>query len=131
MMLVSFPFLSFPFPFLSFPFLSPHTLTRFFVLSPFPPRSGYIEIDVDIGSSSIARSMTGMLLRAFDNIACDLGFTLQGQNDGELPERMLGCMRLSKANIDAASLEVDWSSSSSSTAAADEDGGGNGSGDDQ
>lgn len=53
--------------------------------------------------------MTGMLLGAFDNIVCDLGFTLQGQADDELPERMLGSMRLSRANIDTASVEVDWS----------------------
>ncbi|CAM9116959.1 unnamed protein product, partial [Chrysoparadoxa australica] len=65
----------------------------------------YLELDVDIASSSIAYRTTGLAMTYAKNIVCDIGFTIQGESDGELPERLLGVVRIDRLNVaNAASL---------------------------
>lgn len=54
----------------------------------------YIEVDYDIGSSMVAASLCKMLLGYSRDLIIDLAFVLEGQSREELPERVLGCVRL-------------------------------------
>jgi hypothetical protein len=50
----------------------------------------YFEIDVDVGSSSVARNVVGLAMGYAKNIVVDMGMCLQGNDESELPEVMLG-----------------------------------------
>jgi hypothetical protein len=50
----------------------------------------YFEIDVDVGSSSVARNVVGLAMGYAKNIIVDMGMCLQGNDESELPEVMLG-----------------------------------------
>ncbi|TYZ61110.1 hypothetical protein PybrP1_005086 [[Pythium] brassicae (nom. inval.)] len=54
----------------------------------------YLEVDYDIGSSMVAASLCKMLLGYSRDLIIDLAFVLEGQSREELPERVLGCVRL-------------------------------------
>jgi len=51
----------------------------------------YFEVDVDIGSSSVARNACGLAIGYSKSIVVDLGFVLQGNEEHELPEVLMGC----------------------------------------
>eukprot|EP00596_Hydrurales_sp_CCMP1899_P005314 CAMPEP_0119051288 /NCGR_PEP_ID=MMETSP1177-20130426/72951_1 /TAXON_ID=2985 /ORGANISM="Ochromonas sp, Strain CCMP1899" /LENGTH=738 /DNA_ID=CAMNT_0007030437 /DNA_START=193 /DNA_END=2410 /DNA_ORIENTATION=- len=50
----------------------------------------YFELDLDIGSSSVARNIVGLALGYSKSIVVDIGFCLQGNDEEELPEQILG-----------------------------------------
>uniref|UniRef100_K3WVF6 PH domain-containing protein n=1 Tax=Globisporangium ultimum (strain ATCC 200006 / CBS 805.95 / DAOM BR144) TaxID=431595 RepID=K3WVF6_GLOUD len=54
----------------------------------------YLEIDYDIGSSTVAASISKLLLGYSRDLIIDLAFVIEGQTSLELPERVLGCVRL-------------------------------------
>ncbi|DAZ92807.1 TPA: LOW QUALITY PROTEIN: hypothetical protein N0F65_010472 [Lagenidium giganteum] len=54
----------------------------------------YLEIDYDIGSSTVATGILKLLLGYSRDLIIDLGFVIEAQNQMELPERVLGCARL-------------------------------------
>jgi len=81
--------------------------------------NGYFEVDVNISSSRIAQYTVGLALNYAAVVVCDLAFVLQGASPAELPEQLVGCMRIEHINMkDAQPLHVppddDPSSSSSS-----------------
>ncbi|KAI9990291.1 hypothetical protein PInf_021101 [Phytophthora infestans] len=61
---------------------------------------GYFEVDVDAHDFNyIARKgLVGVSTHAC-NMILDFGFVLEGQEDNELPEQILGCVRLCKVDL--------------------------------
>jgi len=50
----------------------------------------YFELDVDVGSSSIAKYVTGIAMNYSKTLVCDMGLCLQGNDESELPEVLMG-----------------------------------------
>eukprot|EP00596_Hydrurales_sp_CCMP1899_P010073 CAMPEP_0119044170 /NCGR_PEP_ID=MMETSP1177-20130426/29212_1 /TAXON_ID=2985 /ORGANISM="Ochromonas sp, Strain CCMP1899" /LENGTH=580 /DNA_ID=CAMNT_0007013793 /DNA_START=607 /DNA_END=2349 /DNA_ORIENTATION=+ len=50
----------------------------------------YFELDVDVGSSSVARNVVGLAIGYSKAIVVDMGFCLQGNDEDELPEILMG-----------------------------------------
>lgn len=57
---------------------------------------GYLEVDIDISSSGLAKRVMGVVRKVARQIVIDLGFTIQGNSSHMLPEVMLGSVRLHK-----------------------------------
>ncbi|KAK9818359.1 hypothetical protein WJX72_011272 [[Myrmecia] bisecta] len=62
----------------------------------------YIEVDVDVGSSTTASSVVGMVQGALKSLVIDLAVLLQGRAEDELPEALLGSVRLAHLDLAAA-----------------------------
>ncbi|XP_073040663.1 protein ENHANCED DISEASE RESISTANCE 2-like isoform X2 [Primulina eburnea] len=72
----------------------------------------YLELDVDIGSSTVARGVVGLVLGYLNNLVIEMAFLIQGNTEDELPEFLLGTCRLN--HLDASkSVPADSISSSS------------------
>lgn len=54
----------------------------------------YLEVGYDIGSSTVAASICKLLLGYSRDLIIDLAFVIEGQTSLELPERVLGTVRL-------------------------------------
>lgn len=50
----------------------------------------YFEVDIDVGSSSIARNVVGLAIGYSKAIVVDMGICLQGDEENELPEVIIG-----------------------------------------
>lgn len=66
----------------------------------------YFEIDVDITTSSAAATATRMVHGATKSLLIDMGVLLEGHEEEELPEFLLGTLRLVQLDL-AASVELD------------------------
>lgn len=62
--------------------------------------SNYVELDVDIGSSTVARGVVGLVLGYLNNLVIEMAFLIQGNTEKELPEFLLGTCRFN--HLDAA-----------------------------
>lgn len=60
----------------------------------------YIELDVDIGSSSVAKGVVNLVLGYLSTLVIELAFLIQANTEEELPEYLLGTCRL--VNLDIA-----------------------------
>eukprot|EP01018_Ginkgo_biloba_P005124 Gb_19451 [translate_table: standard] len=66
----------------------------------------YLEIDVDIGSSALANAIIHLALGYVTSVSVDMAFMVESQTEEELPERLLGAVRIqqiemaSAANVD-------------------------------
>ncbi|XP_016651895.1 PREDICTED: protein ENHANCED DISEASE RESISTANCE 2-like isoform X3 [Prunus mume] len=70
-------------------------------------QDNFLEIDVDIGSSSVARSVIGLVLGYVTSIVVDLAILIEAKEEAELPEYILGTVRLNRLKLDSAvRLEV-------------------------
>lgn len=56
--------------------------------------SNYIELGVDIGSSTVARGVVSLVLGYLSNLVIEMAFLIQGNTQEELPEFLLGTCRL-------------------------------------
>ncbi|CAO2191577.1 unnamed protein product [Urochloa humidicola] len=65
-------------------------------------QDNFLEIDVDIGSSSVARSIIGLVLGYVTSIVVDLAILIEAKEEKELPEYILGTVRLNRVNPDSA-----------------------------
>ncbi|XP_021850565.1 protein ENHANCED DISEASE RESISTANCE 2 isoform X2 [Spinacia oleracea] len=65
-------------------------------------QDNFLEIDVDIGSSSVARSVIGLVLGYVTSIVVDLAILIEATEETELPEHLLGTVRLSCLRLDSA-----------------------------
>eukprot|EP00041_Stephanoeca_diplocostata_P014917 m.282448 g.282448 ORF g.282448 m.282448 type:complete len:344 (+) comp19849_c0_seq1:209-1240(+) len=63
--------------------------------------ANYTEVDVDIGSSRIARGVVGIILPQAKKLIIDEAFLIEGQRADELPERMLGLTRCIRFDLAA------------------------------
>lgn len=62
----------------------------------------YLEIDVDIGSSAIANAVLHLALRYVTSVTIDMGFVVEAQTEDELPERLIGAVRVSQMQMSSA-----------------------------
>lgn len=63
---------------------------------------GYREVDVDVGSSIIACGILGIVKEWASGLTVDLSFVLQGNDESELPERVLGGVRFKNVDLSCA-----------------------------
>lgn len=62
----------------------------------------YFELDVDVGSSSVARNVVGLAMGYSKAIVVDMGFCLQGNDEDELPEVLMGASTVSHLDFSTA-----------------------------
>eukprot|EP00735_Rhodelphis_limneticus_P008758 TRINITY_DN2243_c0_g2::TRINITY_DN2243_c0_g2_i1::g.6724::m.6724 TRINITY_DN2243_c0_g2::TRINITY_DN2243_c0_g2_i1::g.6724 ORF type:complete len:254 (+),score=16.49,sp/Q8VZF6/EDR2L_ARATH/35.43/4e-35,DUF1336/PF07059.7/2e-48 TRINITY_DN2243_c0_g2_i1:168-929(+) len=55
--------------------------------------NNYVEIDVDITNSFVVRACTSVAKSYASELVIDMGYVLEGNEDEELPERVLGAIR--------------------------------------
>ncbi|URE00270.1 hypothetical protein MUK42_19436 [Musa troglodytarum] len=65
-------------------------------------RINYLEIDVDIGSSTIANAILHLALGYVTAVTIDMGFLVEAQAEEELPERLLGAVRVAQMEMSSA-----------------------------
>lgn len=65
-------------------------------------QDNFFEIDVDIGSSSVARSVIGLVLGYVTSLVVDLAILIEAKEDEELPEYILGTVRLNRLKLESA-----------------------------
>ncbi|KAI8570528.1 hypothetical protein RHMOL_Rhmol01G0041400 [Rhododendron molle] len=70
-------------------------------------QDNFLEIDVDIGSSSVARGVISLVLGYVTSLVVDLAILIEAREEAELPEYILGTVRLNRVKLDSAvPLEV-------------------------
>jgi len=62
----------------------------------------FLEVDVDIGSSSVANSVTRFVMVYLKTLVIDLGFLIESKTQAELPERLIGAIRVCRLDPDLA-----------------------------
>ncbi|KAK9928198.1 hypothetical protein M0R45_025344 [Rubus argutus] len=70
----------------------------------------YLEIDVDIGSSTVANGVLGLVTGVITTLVVDMAFLVQANTTDELPERLIGAVRVSHIELKSAivpKLDVD------------------------
>ncbi|KHG05244.1 Heat-inducible transcription repressor HrcA [Gossypium arboreum] len=60
----------------------------------------YLELGIDIGSSTVARGVVSLVLGYLNNLVIEMAFLIQANTKEELPEYLLGTCRLN--HLDAA-----------------------------
>ncbi|TKY58059.1 ENHANCED DISEASE RESISTANCE 2 [Spatholobus suberectus] len=66
--------------------------------------SNYLEIDVDIGSSAIANAILHLALGYVTAVTIDMGFVVEAQTEEELPERLIGAVRVCQMEMSSATV---------------------------
>ncbi|KAF9674883.1 hypothetical protein SADUNF_Sadunf10G0173500 [Salix dunnii] len=64
----------------------------------------YLELDIDVGSSTVARGVASLVLGYLNNLVIEMAFVIQGNNEEELPEILLGTCRLNHLDVSKAVL---------------------------
>ncbi|KAL1295243.1 hypothetical protein HN51_056134 [Arachis hypogaea] len=54
----------------------------------------YLELDIDVGSSTVARGVASLVLGYLNNLVIEMAFLIQGNTQDELPEILLGTCRV-------------------------------------
>lgn len=67
----------------------------------------YFEIDVDIGSSALANAILHLALGYVNSVTVDMAFLVEAQEEEELPERIMGAVRISQIDMASADLVED------------------------
>ncbi|KAG6548451.1 hypothetical protein Mapa_009938 [Marchantia paleacea] len=62
----------------------------------------FLEIDVDIGSSSVARGVIGLVLGYVTSLVVDLAILIEAKEESELPEYVLGAIRVNRIRVESA-----------------------------
>ncbi|KAI5441154.1 hypothetical protein KIW84_010569 [Lathyrus oleraceus] len=65
-------------------------------------QDNFLEIDVDIGSSSVARSVVGLVLGYVTSLVVDLAILIEAKEESDLPEYILGTVRLNRVRLESA-----------------------------
>ncbi|KAL4323369.1 hypothetical protein GQ457_11G020460 [Hibiscus cannabinus] len=72
----------------------------------------YLEVDIDIGSSTVANGVLGLVIGVIRTLVVDMAFLVQANTTDELPERLIGAVRVSHIELSSAivpKLDVDTS----------------------
>uniref|UniRef100_A0A7N0T6H6 START domain-containing protein n=1 Tax=Kalanchoe fedtschenkoi TaxID=63787 RepID=A0A7N0T6H6_KALFE len=64
--------------------------------------SNYLELDVDVGSSTVARGVVNLVLGYLNNLVIEMAFLIQANTQEELPEALLGTCRLNQLDASKA-----------------------------
>lgn len=64
----------------------------------------YLELDIDAGSSTVAKGVVNLVLGYLNNLVIELAFLIQANTEDELPEALIGACRLNHLNISKAVL---------------------------
>ncbi|XP_047325378.1 protein ENHANCED DISEASE RESISTANCE 2-like isoform X2 [Impatiens glandulifera] len=75
----------------------------------------YLEVDVDIGSSTVANGVLGLVIGVITSLVVDMAFLIQANTRDELPERLIGAVRMSHIELSSAivpNLEQETSNTS-------------------
>ena len=64
----------------------------------------YFEIDVDIGSSAIANAILHLALGYVTSVTIDMGFLVEAQTEDELPEKLIGAVRVCQMEMTSATV---------------------------
>jgi len=75
--------------------------------SKFHRGDNYLEINMDVGSSKIASMMNSTILKACSKIVVEESWILEGQEEDELPERVLGSVRSHFIHLDSTRVQLD------------------------
>ncbi|KAH1064654.1 hypothetical protein J1N35_029641 [Gossypium stocksii] len=62
----------------------------------------YMEVDIDVASSTVARSICNLVIGYFSSLVLELAFVIQGNTREELPETLLGTSRLNRVDVSKA-----------------------------
>ncbi|KAB2031573.1 hypothetical protein ES319_D05G313200v1 [Gossypium barbadense] len=62
----------------------------------------YMEVDVDVASSTVARSVCNLVIGYFSSMVLELAFVIEGNTREELPETLLGTSRLNRVDLSKA-----------------------------
>ncbi|KAL3635776.1 Protein ENHANCED DISEASE RESISTANCE 2 [Castilleja foliolosa] len=62
----------------------------------------YLEVDVDIGSSTVANGVLGLVIGVITTLVVDMAFLVQANSTDELPERLIGAVRVSHIELSTA-----------------------------
>lgn len=62
--------------------------------------NNYLEVDIDVGSSTVARGVVNLVLGYLNNLVIEMAFMIQGNTAEELPEVLLGTCRLNHLDAD-------------------------------
>ena len=60
----------------------------------------YMETDVHVGSSLMAAQITSLCRGFVKQFGADLAIVIQGEDESELPEKVVGCLHIHKINLD-------------------------------
>ncbi|KAK6137242.1 hypothetical protein DH2020_029013 [Rehmannia glutinosa] len=60
------------------------------------------KIDVDIGSSTVANGVLGLVIGVITSLVVDMAFLVQANTTEELPERLIGAVRVSHIELSSA-----------------------------
>lgn len=71
----------------------------------------YIEVDIDIGSSYTAATVVSMVSGVTKTLVVDLAVVLEGKSAAELPESLLGTVRMERLDL-ATAVDLDTSEGS-------------------
>ncbi|XWS07957.1 hypothetical protein CRYUN_Cryun41cG0035700 [Craigia yunnanensis] len=66
----------------------------------------YLEVEIDVGSSTVARGLASFVLGYLNNMVVELAFLIQGNTQEELPETLLGTCRLNHCDLSKALLAL-------------------------
>ena len=75
---------------------TPAILGRQIEVNYFGDDHSYFEIDINVGSSKVATHMMDLVLRDAKTVTLDLAFLIEGKHERELPEVLLGSVRMIK-----------------------------------
>ncbi|KAK9698191.1 hypothetical protein RND81_08G087800 [Saponaria officinalis] len=64
----------------------------------------YLEIDVDLSSSKIAGAMVHLALGYVTAVSIDMGFLVEAQSEEELPEKLIGAVRICQMDMNSAAF---------------------------
>ncbi|RLN02661.1 hypothetical protein BBJ28_00008742 [Nothophytophthora sp. Chile5] len=67
---------------------------------PYHRGDNYFEVDIDISSNSVANTVMGMVQGVTKSLVVDMAFLLEAQSDEELPEIILGAVRMQHISLD-------------------------------
>ncbi|TYK00012.1 protein ENHANCED DISEASE RESISTANCE 2-like isoform X1 [Cucumis melo var. makuwa] len=59
----------------------------------------YLEVEIDVGSSTVARGVVSLVLGYLNNLVIEMAFVIQGNTQEELPEILLGTCRLNHLDV--------------------------------
>ncbi|KAL2901258.1 Protein ENHANCED DISEASE RESISTANCE 2 [Bienertia sinuspersici] len=62
----------------------------------------YLEVDVDIGSSTVANGVLGLVIGVITTLVVDMAFLVQANSEDDLPEKLIGAVRVSHIELSSA-----------------------------